>query len=84
MGSDVIDVTTINALGNQCAGLSTGQLLTIKPVELMKGLTTLARVSSWNQGQANAIIEMLLSSGIMKVSVLYPPSCLLCLNHQVC
>lgn len=84
LGSDGIDVTTINALGNQCAGLSTGQLLTIKPAELMKGLTTLARVSSWNQGQANAIIEMLLSSGMMKVSVLYPLSCLLCLNHQVC
>lgn len=84
LASDVIDVTIINTLGDQCAGLSTGQLQTIKPAELMKGLPTLARVSGWNPGQAQAIVKMLLSSGLMKVCVLYPPSCLLCLNHQVC
>lgn len=79
-----VDASAIGALGSQCTGLSTGQLMMIKPQDLLKALSTLAAVNGWNQGQANAIIQMLLSAGMMTVSVLCSSSCLLYLNYQVC
>lgn len=69
-----IDANAIVALGDQCSGLSTGQLETMKPEDLMKALITLGSVNTWNQGQVNSIIQILLSSGMMKVAILSPIS----------
>lgn len=66
---DSIDSNAISALGNQCTGLSTGQLTMIKPQQLVIALSSLATVNGWNQGQADGIIQMLLSSGMVKVCI---------------
>lgn len=76
-----IDANAIATLGNQSSSLSTGQVMTMKPEDLMKALGTLGRVNNWNQGQANAIVQMLLSSGAMEVAGSSP---LLYLNHRAC
>lgn len=65
---DNIDSATISALGNESTGLSTGQLASIKPGDLLAVLSMMASLSGWNQGQANAIIRVLLSSGMMQVA----------------
>lgn len=75
-----IDASSIAALGNQITGLSTGQLMMMKPSDVIKALGMLGGVNGWNQGQANAIIQMLLSSG-MKVDVLHSSSRSLYLNR---
>lgn len=68
-----IDATTIAALGSESTGLSAGQLSAMKPQELLAVLSMLGNLTGWNLGQANAVIRMLLSSGIMQV----PPTVLL-------
>ncbi|XP_028270741.1 uncharacterized protein mslnb isoform X1 [Parambassis ranga] len=63
-----IDASALSALGNTSTGLSTGQISTIKPQALFESLGTLSSVSGWNQGQANAIIMSLFSSGLIKLN----------------
>ncbi|XP_056890700.1 uncharacterized protein LOC130526797 [Takifugu flavidus] len=63
-----INANAIVILGNRSSSLSTGQIMTMKPEDLVKALSTLGSVSTWNQGQANGIIQKLLSSGMMKLN----------------
>ncbi|KAM3623866.1 uncharacterized protein V6R79_016463 [Siganus canaliculatus] len=63
-----IDAAAISALGSESAGMSTGQIMMIKPQDLFAALGTLSRVMGWNKGQAKAIILSLMSSGMMQVN----------------
>ncbi|KAM9857099.1 uncharacterized protein ACBR49_000773 isoform 2-T2 [Aulostomus maculatus] len=63
---DSIDATTIITLGNESAGISTGQIKMISPSELYTALDYLASVVGWNEGQARAIVQSLMSSGMMQ------------------
>lgn len=63
-----MDAASLAALGNESTGLSTGQIQTISPATLYLALTTLSSVSGWNYGQANAIIQALMSSGLLQVA----------------
>ncbi|XP_029355460.1 uncharacterized protein mslnb [Echeneis naucrates] len=63
-----IGATVISALGNESTGLSTGQIQTIKPQELWAALGVLSSVMGWNEGQAKAIIQSLISSGVMQIN----------------
>lgn len=65
---DGIDATSISALGNESTGLSTGQIMMMKPQDIVQALSTLGSVMGWNDGQASAIIELLMSSGLMEVA----------------
>lgn len=65
---DTIDSTTISALGNESTALSTGQLSSIRPQDLLAVLSMMGSLTGWNLGQANAVIRVLLSSGIMQVA----------------
>ncbi|KAF0037099.1 hypothetical protein F2P81_009973 [Scophthalmus maximus] len=65
---DNIDATAIAALGNESSGLSTGQIKTIKPEDLIASLAVLGSITGWNEGQAKAIIQALLSSGKMQIN----------------
>ncbi|XP_069545691.1 uncharacterized protein [Brachyistius frenatus] len=61
-----IDATVISTLGNESIGMSTGQIKTIKPEDLLGALSTLSSVIGWNEGQAKAIVQVL--SGMMKIN----------------
>ncbi|XP_074485882.1 uncharacterized protein LOC141764496 isoform X2 [Sebastes fasciatus] len=67
LGGD-IDATAISSLGNGSTGLSTGQIKTIDPLDLYDALTTLSDVTGWDEGQAKAIIQALLSSGMVQIN----------------
>ncbi|XP_029982549.1 uncharacterized protein mslnb [Sphaeramia orbicularis] len=59
---DNIDSSTISALGMESNGLSTGQINMIKAKDLMASLSILSRVTDWNEGQAKAIIRILMTT----------------------
>lgn len=40
----------------------------MKPEDIVQALSTLGSVMGWNDGQASAIIELLMSSGLMEVA----------------
>ncbi|KAI3353425.1 hypothetical protein L3Q82_019952, partial [Scortum barcoo] len=63
---DNIDASVISALGSGCTGMSTGQIAMISPQQLLAALGVLSSVNGWSEGQARAIIQSLLSSGIMQ------------------
>ncbi|XP_023262765.1 uncharacterized protein LOC111655549 [Seriola lalandi dorsalis] len=65
---DNIDATAIAALGNESSGMSTGQIKAIKPEDLFAALSTLSSVMGWNEGQAKAIIQSLMSSGALQIN----------------
>ncbi|XP_044043889.1 uncharacterized protein LOC122872151 [Siniperca chuatsi] len=65
---DNIDARVIFALGSESTGLSTHQIMMIKPQDLFAALGTLSSVIGWNKGQANAIIQSLMSSGILQIN----------------
>lgn len=67
LGGD-IDSTAISALGNESTGISTGQIKTIKPQDLLASLGVLSSVVGWNEGQAKAIIQTLMSSGMLQIN----------------
>lgn len=50
----------IQALGQECAGFTTTQILGAPPNVLMSSLGTLSTVNGWDQGQATTIIQVLL------------------------
>lgn len=63
-----IDSTVISALGNQSTGMSLNQINSIKPQDLINSISTLSTVTGWSEGQAKAIIQSLLSSGVIQVA----------------
>ncbi|XP_023154081.2 uncharacterized protein LOC111588137 isoform X2 [Amphiprion ocellaris] len=65
---DKIDASAIATLGNESVGISTGQIARINPQDLFKALGTLRLVMGWNEGQARAIIQALMSSGMMQIN----------------
>ncbi|XP_041790221.1 uncharacterized protein LOC121604710 [Chelmon rostratus] len=65
---DNIDATAIAALGNESTGMSTGQIMMIKPQDLLAALSTLSSVMGWREGQAKAIILSLMSSGMLQIN----------------
>ncbi|XP_058496339.1 uncharacterized protein LOC131466838 isoform X2 [Solea solea] len=65
---DSIDATAITALGTESSGLSTGQIHTIKPDDLVDSLSVLSTVNGWNEGQARAIIASIMSSGKFEIT----------------
>ncbi|XP_071382780.1 uncharacterized protein mslna [Centroberyx affinis] len=65
---DNIDATSIAALGNESTGISTGQINMAKPGDLHASLGILSTVIGWNQGQAMAIIQSLMSSGMIQLN----------------
>ncbi|XP_023670728.2 uncharacterized protein mslna isoform X1 [Paramormyrops kingsleyae] len=52
----------IQALGQECAGFTTTQILGAPPNVLMSSLDTLSTVNGWDQGQATTIIQVLLKN----------------------
>uniref|UniRef100_A0A3Q3L8M9 Mesothelin a n=2 Tax=Mastacembelus armatus TaxID=205130 RepID=A0A3Q3L8M9_9TELE len=62
-----IDQSVIVALGSESTGMSTGQLKSIRPRDLYLTLGILSSVTGWNDGQARAIIEALLASGLLQI-----------------
>ncbi|KAG7222575.1 hypothetical protein INR49_016172 [Caranx melampygus] len=63
-----INAGAITALGSQSVGISTGQIKLIRPQDLFAALGTLSGVVGWNEGQARAIIQALLSSGLLQLN----------------
>lgn len=63
-----IDSTVISALGNQSTGMSLNQINSIEPQDLINSISTLSTVTGWSEGQAKAIIQSLLSSGVIQVA----------------
>ncbi|XP_019215794.1 uncharacterized protein LOC102080602 [Oreochromis niloticus] len=63
-----IDSTVISALGNQSTGMSLNQINSIKPQDLINSISTLSTVTGWSEGQAKAIIQSLLSSGVIQIN----------------
>ncbi|XP_034413383.1 uncharacterized protein LOC117747873 isoform X2 [Cyclopterus lumpus] len=67
LGND-IDAGAIAALGNQSTGMSTGQIKSITPQQMLASLGTLGNVTGWNEGQAKAIVQSLMSSGAFEIN----------------
>ncbi|XP_039469157.1 uncharacterized protein LOC116314637 [Oreochromis aureus] len=63
-----IDSTVISALGSQSTGMSLNQINSIKPQDLINSISTLSTVTGWSEGQAKAIIQSLLSSGVIQIN----------------
>ncbi|CAL8331825.1 unnamed protein product [Merluccius merluccius] len=64
-----INADAIAALGNDSiSSISVGQLNSIKPQDLLANLDILSSTSDWNQGQASAIIQALVSSGMLQLN----------------
>ncbi|XP_029906846.1 uncharacterized protein LOC115358879 [Myripristis murdjan] len=65
---DNINAESIAALGSESAGMTTGQINMIKPEDLANSLNVLGAVNDWNQGQAMAIVQSMLSSGAIQIN----------------
>ncbi|XP_054636235.1 uncharacterized protein LOC129183238 isoform X2 [Dunckerocampus dactyliophorus] len=65
---NTIDASVIAALGDESTGISQGQIQAIKPEDLLLSLDILGSLSGWNEGQAKAIILLLISSGLMQIN----------------
>uniref|UniRef100_A0A671TLL1 Mesothelin a n=2 Tax=Sparus aurata TaxID=8175 RepID=A0A671TLL1_SPAAU len=65
---DNIDASVISALGSESTGISTGQIAMIRPQDLIASIGILSSVNGWSEGQAKAIIQSLMSSGMMQIS----------------
>ncbi|KAK2817326.1 hypothetical protein Q5P01_025517 [Channa striata] len=63
-----IGLAALVALGNDSTSMSTGQIKGISPKDLQNALSTLSTVEGWSEGQARAIVQALLSSGVMQIS----------------
>ncbi|XP_061088876.1 uncharacterized protein LOC133122745 [Conger conger] len=57
---ETVNSDVIAALGQESVGLSTGQITSVPPSDIVSSLTTLSSVTGWNQGQSIAIVKMLL------------------------
>ncbi|XP_034051016.1 uncharacterized protein LOC117531935 [Thalassophryne amazonica] len=58
-----INANIIKVLGESSSGLSTGQLATVPSSVLVSALPTLGSANSWDQGQANTVIQKITSGG---------------------
>ncbi|XP_077575260.1 uncharacterized protein LOC144198224 [Stigmatopora nigra] len=65
---DEIDAAAIEALGKESRGISVGMLKKINPMDLYEALDTLRIVGTWRRGQTKAIIEALLSAGVIQIN----------------
>ncbi|XP_041828515.1 uncharacterized protein LOC121631572 [Melanotaenia boesemani] len=67
-----ITTQTFVNLGDACSGLTISQITSVSPSVLTSSLSTLSSVTTWSQGQANIIIQTIISSGfqINRASVL--------------
>ncbi|KAM8772694.1 uncharacterized protein AB9X84_011354 [Acanthopagrus schlegelii] len=65
---DNIDASVISALGSESTGISTGQIAMIRPQDLIASIGILSSVNGWSEGQAKAIIQSLMSSGMMQIT----------------
>ncbi|KAJ3615290.1 hypothetical protein NHX12_018858, partial [Muraenolepis orangiensis] len=64
---DDLSADNISALGSEgVSGISACQLNNISPQDLLDSLGVLSNAQGWNQGQAMAIIQSLVSSGMFK------------------
>ncbi|XP_076838688.1 uncharacterized protein LOC143484077 [Brachyhypopomus gauderio] len=55
--------TSIQLLGNESVGLTQSQLSSASPAVINSSLPVLSTVTGWNQGQANAIVQSVISAG---------------------
>ncbi|XP_076839206.1 uncharacterized protein LOC143484396 [Brachyhypopomus gauderio] len=55
--------TSIQLLGNESVGLTQSQLSSASPAVINSSLPVLSTVIGWNQGQANAIVQSVISAG---------------------
>uniref|UniRef100_A0A8C7Z042 Mesothelin-like protein n=1 Tax=Oryzias sinensis TaxID=183150 RepID=A0A8C7Z042_9TELE len=63
-----IDATVISAMGNKSTSMSIGQIRAIKALDLLNSLSILSSVIGWREGQTKLIIEILMTSGMLKVN----------------
>ncbi|XP_060715908.1 uncharacterized protein LOC132839126 [Tachysurus vachellii] len=65
---DTLTPDTIMALGNSITGVSVGQITACSPSSLLSSIGFLSSVVGWSQSQAMAIIQSLLSAGLLKIT----------------
>lgn len=65
----ILSASTVQLLGSQCVGLTVGQINSTPYSVIHNTLDTLSNINGWDQGQANALIQSIISSGF-KVNVL--------------
>ncbi|KAL7845119.1 hypothetical protein AOLI_G00233110, partial [Acnodon oligacanthus] len=58
-----LSTNTIQSLGNQSIGLTEGQISDAKPSVINSTLPVLSVITGWNQGQANSIIQSVITAG---------------------
>uniref|UniRef100_A0A3Q3PY66 Mesothelin a n=2 Tax=Monopterus albus TaxID=43700 RepID=A0A3Q3PY66_MONAL len=63
-----IDAAVLAALGNQSTGMSIGQINKLNPADLYSTLNTLSNVQGWSEGQAKAVVQALISSGLIQIN----------------
>ncbi|XP_053085694.1 uncharacterized protein LOC113525404 isoform X2 [Pangasianodon hypophthalmus] len=59
-----LSASTVQLLGSQSVGLTVGQISSAPYSVINSALPTLSNVSGWNQGQANALIQSIISAGL--------------------
>lgn len=64
-----LSASTIQLFGSQSVGLTAGQISSAPPNVIYNALSILSNINSWDQGQASAIIQSIISAGF-KVNVL--------------
>ncbi|XP_046694240.1 uncharacterized protein LOC124378560 [Silurus meridionalis] len=64
-----ITTDAIQKLGSQCVGLTVGQINSAPSNVLNTTLSTLSIISGWDQGQLNALIQSIISSGFNSVTI---------------
>ncbi|KAK2817690.1 hypothetical protein Q7C36_021623 [Tachysurus vachellii] len=55
--------STVQLLGSQCVGLTVGQINSAPYSVIQNNLDTLSNINGWDQGQASALIQSIISSG---------------------
>ncbi|XP_053332499.1 uncharacterized protein LOC128506193 [Clarias gariepinus] len=58
-----LSATSIEFLGNQSVGLTVGQISSAPSEVINSALSTFSTISGWDQGQANALIQSIISAG---------------------
>ncbi|KAF5887655.1 mesothelin-like protein [Clarias magur] len=58
-----LSATSIELLGNQSVGLTVGQISSAPSEVINSALSTFSTISGWDQGQANALIQSIISAG---------------------
>ncbi|GAA6096043.1 uncharacterized protein LOC113636972, partial [Tachysurus ichikawai] len=59
----ILSASTVQLLGSQCVGLTVGQINSAPYSVIHNTLDTLSNINGWDQGQANALIQSIISSG---------------------